>query len=269
METMLAPTYTRPAVDFYQKVMRLWQNQPYAPDQEENGFEQILRANPMLRQVLHAGPCVTYVLDVRTQEYVFMSGNVRKLWGYTPEMFTDGGLPFTKSLLHPDDSVRLWQLLRQVWDHLLALPTSRREDYQYNCEYRLRKANGTYVRLLEQNTILQTDRKGNITHLLSVCTDISNWKKGDVLTATIVAPDDEDCLICTSLDEHLRPQELLSTREKEVLKLISEGYSSKLIACELGISFHTVNTHRSNIIQKTSTSNTGELVQFAIRAGLI
>jgi len=269
METMLKLTSQQSGVNFYQKVMRLWQNQPYAPHQEENGFEQIIRTNPLLRQVLHVGPCVTYVLDVRTREYVFMSDNVRKLWGYAAQTFTTGGLPFTNTLLHPDDSVRLWQLLRQVWEHLLALPSHHRADYQYNCEYRLKKANGAYVRLLEQNTVLQTDTKGNITHLLGVCTDITNWKKGDVLTATVVAPDDEDCLICTSLDEHLRPQELLSTREKEVLKLISQGYSSKLIAEQLCISFHTVNTHRSNIIQKTSTSNTGELVQFAIRSGLI
>ena len=61
----------------------------------------------------------------------------------------------------------------------------------------------------------------------------------------------------------------LSKRELEIVKLMAEGYSSKLIADKLFISFHTVNTHRQRIIEKTNSKNTGGVVQFAVSHGLI
>jgi len=56
----------------------------------------------------------------------------------------------------------------------------------------------------------------------------------------------------------------LSKREKQIVRLVAEGYSSKVIADQLFISFHTVNTHRKNIICKTHSKNTSGLVQYAI-----
>ncbi len=57
---------------------------------------------------------------------------------------------------------------------------------------------------------------------------------------------------------------MLSKREKEVVKLVAEGHKSKLIAQLLNISIHTVHTHRKNIIQKTKTKTSCELVRFAL-----
>ena len=61
----------------------------------------------------------------------------------------------------------------------------------------------------------------------------------------------------------------LNKRELEIVKLLAEGYSSKLIADKLFISFHTVNTNRQKIIEKTHSKNTGGVVQFAVSHGLI
>jgi two-component system response regulator NreC len=55
----------------------------------------------------------------------------------------------------------------------------------------------------------------------------------------------------------------LSTREKEVLKLISEGYSNQEIAKELVISPSTVHTHRSNVMTKLGLTKRHELVKYA------
>jgi DNA-binding CsgD family transcriptional regulator len=61
----------------------------------------------------------------------------------------------------------------------------------------------------------------------------------------------------------------LSKRELEIITLMAAGYNSKYIADKLFISFHTVNTHRQKMIEKTSTRNTGGLIQFAMYHGLI
>jgi two-component system response regulator NreC len=61
----------------------------------------------------------------------------------------------------------------------------------------------------------------------------------------------------------------LSSREKEILRLLSEGCSTKEIAEKLVISPSTVHSHRSNLMTKLGLSNRRELIQYARQRGLI
>ncbi len=61
----------------------------------------------------------------------------------------------------------------------------------------------------------------------------------------------------------------VTPREKEVLKLVGEGYSSKEVADFLCISPKTVERHRSNLMKKLSLHNASELTAFAIDKGLV
>ena len=66
-----------------------------------------------------------------------------------------------------------------------------------------------------------------------------------------------------------QPFSLLSAREREVLQLIAEGLSSKEIAGMLGVSLKTVDSHRSNLMEKLDIHKVSGLVRFAIRTGLV
>ena len=61
----------------------------------------------------------------------------------------------------------------------------------------------------------------------------------------------------------------LTPKEKEVLKLIAEGYSNKEIANRLVVSPSTVHSHRTNLMQKLNLHKRHELVAYARRHGLI
>lgn len=61
----------------------------------------------------------------------------------------------------------------------------------------------------------------------------------------------------------------LSKREREVLPLITLGYSNKEIAAELFISTKTVEAHKANIMQKLQLKNRAELIRYAIHNKLI
>jgi len=63
--------------------------------------------------------------------------------------------------------------------------------------------------------------------------------------------------------------ELLTTREREVLQLLAEGKSNKDVANLLNLSPHTIETHRSNILQKLNLHSGAELILYAIRKGVI
>jgi DNA-binding NarL/FixJ family response regulator len=63
-------------------------------------------------------------------------------------------------------------------------------------------------------------------------------------------------------------QELLGAREREVLRLLSEGKTSKEIATALALSVKTVETHRRNITHKVGLRTIAELTKYAVREGL-
>lgn len=63
--------------------------------------------------------------------------------------------------------------------------------------------------------------------------------------------------------------DLLTAREREVLQLVAEGKSNKDVANVLNLSVYTVETHRSNIMQKLRLKGVPELTLYAVRKGLI
>jgi DNA-binding NarL/FixJ family response regulator len=63
--------------------------------------------------------------------------------------------------------------------------------------------------------------------------------------------------------------ELLTSREREILQLIAEGRSNKETATLLNLSPYTVETHRSNILQKLNLHSSADLILYAVRKGVI
>ncbi|MDQ2682825.1 MAG: response regulator transcription factor, partial [Chloroflexota bacterium] len=64
-------------------------------------------------------------------------------------------------------------------------------------------------------------------------------------------------------------QEILSEREREVVRLTAEGHSAQQAADQLSLSVKTVETYRHRAMQKLGLTNRAELVQYALRAGLL
>ena len=76
--------------------------------------------------------------------------------------------------------------------------------------------------------------------------------------------------VLTDYRKHVtNPVDLLTTREREVLRLIAEGGTNKDIANQLSLSVYTVEGHRGRLMEKLNLHSTGDLVRFAIRNGFI
>lgn len=63
--------------------------------------------------------------------------------------------------------------------------------------------------------------------------------------------------------------ELLTEREREILQLLAEGKSNKEAATVLDLSPYTIETHRTNLMQKLGLHNTAEIVLYAVRKGIV
>lgn len=82
----------------------------------------------------------------------------------------------------------------------------------------------------------------------------------------------------TLLEDHVRVMRkegvtdsynLLTEREREVLHLLAEGKSNKEAAAVLNLSPYTIDTHRTNMMQKLGLHNTAEIVLYAVRKAII
>lgn len=62
---------------------------------------------------------------------------------------------------------------------------------------------------------------------------------------------------------------VLSSREKEVLQLIADGFTNPQIAEKLFLSLHTVDSHRKNLLTKFGVNNTASLIKLAARNNMV
>ncbi len=79
--------------------------------------------------------------------------------------------------------------------------------------------------------------------------------------------------IADKLVQHMRTYEqssfVVTDREKEVLQLIFEGYTTKEIAEQLHISPRTVETHRKNMLERSGAKSSAHLVHMALKMGIL
>lgn len=69
--------------------------------------------------------------------------------------------------------------------------------------------------------------------------------------------------------EQVQAEDLLSPREKEVLKFIALGYTQKEISAELFISIKTVDTYKTRIMEKIGAKRKSNIVRYALKNGII
>lgn len=106
--------------------------------------------------------------------------------------------------------------------------------------------------------------------------------EGDVLPAVRAVaqgrPFFSPVIAATLLDEYLQTMkkhkvqdsyDLLTEREKEVLQLLAEGKTNKEVAALLNLSPYTVESHRTNLMQKLNVHNTAEIVLYAVRKNIV
>jgi two-component system response regulator NreC len=94
---------------------------------------------------------------------------------------------------------------------------------------------------------------------------IRSVAKGEAFISPAVAD-----AVLTDYRRHVsNPVDLLTGREREILALIAEGKTNKEIANTLRLSVYTVESHRSSVMEKLNLHNTGDIVRFALRNGLV
>ncbi len=79
----------------------------------------------------------------------------------------------------------------------------------------------------------------------------------------------KDYVQLVQFEDKAEPYERLTDREKEILKLLVEGASSRKVAERLCLTTKTVLNHRRNIMEKLGIENPAQLIRYALKLGLV
>ena len=247
---------------------KFWNGRGFAQEMQTKG---ILSETPdVIKRIFHTGPYFMVVVNYSSMGFEYVQG-VAQMLGFTQEQFNEGKLEFLVNLIHPEDKEKVLGLAVHYYNFLDRQPMDKRMDFKVSINFRLHKADGTYLKVLEQVIGLNMDTEGRITHALKYFTDITHLNySNEVVFAILDDKNNESQQFYTfNLEEKAVPQlkdattSTFSQREVQVLNLIAKGLSSKRVADELGISQHTIDQHRKNMMRKTGSKNLNEVISFA------
>ena len=168
--------------------------------------------------------------------------------------------------IHPEDLVEKRMLEYEFFKFIDTLPPDEKLHYKATCHFRIRHRDGSYIYVDNSTQVIQKSPLGKIW-LILCCYNISPLScDGDGISPRIVN-------ILTgelhTVELNRRRCHILTGREKQILNMIRDGMPSKQIAATLGISIHTVNRHRQNILEKLSVGNSMEAVMAATAMRLL
>ena len=135
--------------------------------------------------------------------------------------------------------------------------------YKVSYDYRIKTKEGNFKWILQQVTTIQTDENGSVIRVVGVHTDISHLKNNQKPSGlSLLGLEGEPSFLNIQDESNFlqHPQEKFTTKEKEILKLVAQGNTTKEIAEILNKSVHTINSHRKNIFQKTESKTVADLV---------
>ena len=213
------------------------------------------------------GEYFSYIFDFQRSRVIYLSRSFHSILGYNSGEIPDNGLGFFESIIYPNDRKATFYAYQKIWLYLNQLPMELRPKFKASLDFRIKKRDGDYLRIMQEMRKFATDNKGNVVYSAGRCVDITHW--GKLKEVSLIMEDLDHVQRFQIPSYQNKVQSFLSDREKEVLKLLACGLSSKAVADSLDISYHTVNTHRQNMLNKLGIRKTAGLINFAISNGII
>ncbi|RZJ89399.1 MAG: PAS domain S-box protein [Chryseobacterium sp.] len=227
-------------------------------------FSFELEIHKKLLNIFHIGDFYYYIFNCATAQVEYVSNSMCEILGYSAEEFNVDNVI---GLIHPEDISYFLDFEQKVTAFFTALPAEKVMKYKVSYDYRMKRNDGQYVRLLHQASTIQSDSNGAVIRVLGVHTDITRLKKDNGSTLSFIGLEGELNYEDVSIGavQNYRKNLFLSKRERQVLIHLAEGKTSREIGDLLFISKFTVDRHRKNMLKKTNISSTVELAVRSIQ----
>lgn len=188
-----------------------------------------------------------FIFNLNTDKCTYFCSSIHKITGYHSHDYLYKGVVFFKTLIHPEDySFFISELMTFIFHARGAVDHSITGDNIKDFSCRIRHKNGYWIRIALYVLYIDRSFDDHQNHIIGIVRK-QKYAEG-------------------SKDD---PAGHITKREKEVLQLIGNGDSSKIIADKLNISETTAISHRKNLIQKLHAKNTAELIKKAVKEHMI
>jgi PAS domain S-box-containing protein len=220
---------------------------PFNSDAEELQFlRKVMDSIPVMININQ----VDDLADNSTNFSLWQNRQVHDFTGYSGEEISAMGFSYFLESMHPEDLGMIAEAMNKF---------QKNPGPVYGGVVRIRPKNGDYHWFIGNTAVLEM-KNGKPWRVIVT---VQNLEEMDDTRAQILQLIKENL----QLKNQLRFQSL-SSREKQIIKLITTGLTDREIAKELSISPATVKTHRHNIIQKLKLKNKAAIAQFATENGL-
>ena len=221
----------------------------------------------IISSIISVGPFYFYIIDFYDMSLSNVSPSITDIHGFDPKTVTFDDILNT---IHPDDMAFVAKAEATFFELLhTKLGKEKIVNYKANYSFRSRMKNGEYCQLNHQSLVLTIDDEYRIGKSLNIHTNIDHITKTNNQTISLIGLNNEPSYTNIGVTVDSNDITAFSKREIEIIKLISEGFTTKKIASSLDISENTVKTHRKNINQKSGAKNSVELVNKCMLQGLI
>ncbi|KOY50773.1 LuxR C-terminal-related transcriptional regulator [Polaribacter dokdonensis] len=205
--------------------------------------------------------CLTNTVN---KNFEFVSKNFNACTGLSRDKMIANGMDYYWSLIHPDD-IELWlkSLQNLMAFTMKELNDDQRKRMNYTWNYRIKNEKGNYVNIIQNTTPLQFDENNKPIIGMAHYTVLNSETFMDICaTAKILNDNNEYETLYYENMSSANLLDVISNRERDIIRLIITKNTSEEIANKLNISVHTVNTHRRNILKKLNIDSTFELVNY-------
>jgi DNA-binding CsgD family transcriptional regulator len=238
-----------------------------SPDKREEALKEVINR---MKEYIKIDHSVAVLSDLAANKSYIFTGN----FGSFFEMDISGYLTIDSiweediyNRIHPEDLFERHLLELEFFNFLKVLEPEERLNYSTKCKIRTLNSKKEYQHILHRSFYIKNSSEGGLW--LAVCLyNYSFEKSGSVrgIDGRIVNTKTGENFY---VDTYVNCINLLTSREKEILLLISKGEISKEIANQLNISINTVNRHRQNILEKLNVNNSIEAVRTADALNLL
>lgn len=246
-------------MDVFKTLDRELLNQPFSGGKKQSF---LLMGQRIALSYSQAENAIAVLSDLRlNRSYIYYGGVAKELGLSCEGMVKEINSVWEEEIfcrIHPDDLLEKYMLELQFFGLLKGISLTERSDYQIIMNLRMLDKSETYIPIQHRMFYISNFSDGSFG--LALClynfpyfTVATNLDRVIVNSATgrVILPNERKC------------NNILSTREKEILCLIGQGKLSKEIADVLSISINTVNRHRQNILEKLKVKNSIEAFRIA------
>jgi DNA-binding CsgD family transcriptional regulator len=221
----------------------------------------------LTNSIISTGPFSFYIIDFFDMSLSHISPSIYEMHGFDPETITFNDI---LGAIHPEDVefvIKAEDFLTKFFYENVG--REKLLTYKISYCYRAKLKNGDFALFSHQALMLTMDDTGGYGKSLNIHTRIDHLSSQNTYKISLIGLNGEPSFMNLSLYDSDRENKQFSKREIDIIRLVGAGLNNTEIGKKLFISPLTVKKHRNNIMAKSDSKNTAELIKNCMLQGII